>query len=907
MTTPFATYRLQLRNGMTFARAAELAGYLARLGVSHLYISPPFAAAAGSTHGYDGIDFGVLEPGLGGEQGWAVLQAALRQAGIGLLVDFVPNHMAASEANLWWRSVLEWGPESPCAPIFDVDWSAPRLILPILGGPYGEALRDGAFGLAFDAASGSFAFTCYDRRLPLVPRSYGLLLARARKGPLADLARRFPAATVDEGEALKWELAHLAAQPGHAATLRDMLDRAADDPGLLHEIHEAQIWRLAHWRLAREALTYRRFFEIADLVCLRVEDPAVFDRVHAGLFGLVAAGGIAGVRLDHVDGLADPRAYLERLQQAMPGAGPAWLLVEKILEGEEELPADWPVAGTTGYEFIASLAGLFVDRRREAEMSRAYRGFAGEQVDYAPAVLAAKREILTHNLASELGILTARAVRLAGIDARTRDYGADSLRRAVIELACAFPVYRTYVGADGARAADRAVVAAALESARASRALEDDATLEFVARLLLLDVPPEADRDLALAFATRFQQTTGALMAKAAEDTVFYRYNRLIALNEVGGAPDVYGAPASRFHATMAERCRSRPAGLSATSTHDTKRGEDARARLYVLSEMPETWERAVARWSRLNAPHRRDVAGKPMPEPNLEWLFYQALVGAWPADLGIGNRTGPEPLDGRLASLRDRMLSFMEKAMREAKTHTSWTRPDAACEAAVADFVARSLSPDGGGEFLRDFVETCRPVWLAGAVNGLAQLALKMTAPGVPDLYQGTELWDLSLVDPDNRTPVDYARRAQILDAAVAAQSRALLADWMSGAPKAALTAAGLRLRAENPALFATGGYTGLRASGERSRHVVAFARTIAGASVVTVVPRFVLLPMEGADMPLVPSASWGDTQLPLPAALCGAPLRDALTGAVHDTRKPLRVADLLARFPVALLCGGD
>jgi (1->4)-alpha-D-glucan 1-alpha-D-glucosylmutase len=905
MTAPTATYRLQLRNGMTFERAAALASYLARLGVSHLYISPPFAAAPDSTHGYDGVDFATLEPAIGGEDGFERLCAALESAGLRLLVDFVPNHMAAADGNRWWQAVLEWGADSPLAPVFDVDWSAPKLILPLLGAPYGEALQDGAFGIAFDAASGSFLFTCYDRRLPLTPRSYGALLTRIPGQVFAEMARDFAAASVGEADTLKQHLAGLAGEQRHAASIDEAVARANADPRLLHEIHEAQIWRLAHWRMAREALTHRRFFEIAELICLRVEDPAVFDRVHARLFELMAAGRIAGVRLDHIDGLADPRGYLERFRRTAPGRAPTWLLVEKILERQERLPPDWPVAGTTGYEFIAALAGLFVDRRREAAMSRAYRDFTGRPDDYASAVRAAKRQILTHNLAAELTVLTARAVAIAANDVHTRDFGADGLRRAIVELASAFPVYRTYVEPGGARAADRAVVADALAAAREARMVDDEAALEFIARLLLLDVGADAEREAVLAFATRFQQTTGALMAKAVEDTMFYRYNRLIALNEVGGAPESYGAPLSRFHAAMTGRLASQPGGLSATATHDTKRGEDARARLYALSEMPEAWGRAVLRWARLNAPHRGETASGPAPGANMEWMFYQALAGAWPAGLAPDDASAEGA--GQLASLRDRMLACMQKTVREAKARTSWTCPDAAYEQAVAAFVSAVLSPETGGNFLRDFVDTCRPVWLAGAVNSLAQLALKLAAPGVPDFYQGAALWDLSLVDPDNRAPVDFDRRERMVDAACEDGPAALLADWKSGAPKLALTVAGLRMRAEHPALFAEGEYTALSASGERSRHFVAFARTLDTASAVVAAPRFVLSLMKGADRPLVPPACWGDTALLLPPALRGRPLRDRIAGTVHRAPQALRAADLFARFPVALLVGSE
>ncbi len=896
MTTPTATYRLQFRNGMDFARTAALAGYLARLGVSHLYASPLFAATPGSTHGYDGVDFAAMDPALGGEAGFEDLSHALDQAGLSLLLDFVPNHMAAADGNRWWQAVLEWGVEDPHASKFDIDWSAPKLLLPILDVPYSEAVRDDILGLQFDPERGSFALTCYDHHLPLTPPSYARLLARVADSAVADLADAFAATSVDWADALKQRLAALAAKPGIETAINATLSAAGSDPDALHEIHEAQIWRLTHWRLGREALTYRRFFEIAELIGLRVEDPVVFDAIHARLLELIATGRIAGVRVDHIDGLADPKAYLERLQRAASQASPLYLLVEKILEPDEALPPDWPVAGTTGYEFIAALAGLFVDRERESEMRQAYQGFTGDSAPYGKAARACKREIFEHNLAAELSVLTDAAQAIAARSIRTRDLGPDSLRRAIVELAAALPVYRTYVDSTGPDAHDRALIEQAATSAKASRNVENASAIDFIARLLRLDVDDSADRDAALAFTTRFQQTSGPVMAKGIEDTLFYRHNCLIALNEVGGAPDRYGMPLSAFHEAMAARRRRQPAGLSATGTHDTKRGEDARARLYVLSEMPDAWRRAVARWAALNAPHRTELASGPAPEPAMEWLFYQALAGAWPCGLSSTDEPG-------LAALRARMLAYMEKAVREAKLRTSWTNPDVPYEKAISAFITGALSRNTGEEFLSDFEDTCRPVWRAGAINSLAQLAIKLAAPGVPDIYQGAELWDFSLVDPDNRTPVDFGIRQHLLEAVVDAEPQALLGDWATGAPKLALTAAGLRLRRERPALFASGSYLPLSSVGDGARHVVAFARLLDDAFVVVIAPRFVLALTEGADRPLVPPDRWGDTAVALPESLRSRQMRDALTSAVHEAGSSLRLAEALRHMPVALL----
>ncbi|MGE5765693.1 MAG: malto-oligosyltrehalose synthase [Bacteroidota bacterium] len=901
MMRPSATYRLQFRNGMDFERASGLAPYLARLGISHLYASPLFAAAEGSTHGYDGIDFDRLEPSIGGEAGFARLTQALEQVGLRLLLDFVPNHMAAVETNRWWRSVLEWGPASPHAAVFDIDWTAPKLLLPLLGAGYGEALEEGAFGLRFDAAAGSLRFRFYDRELPLTPPSYALVLEASGDAALGELARRFAGSTADDAEALQRELAGLAASPAQAAALAEAVSEAAADAERLHAIHEAQVWRLAHWRLAREALSHRRFFEIAELIGLRVEDPAVFAKVHRRLFALIGEGLVHGVRLDHVDGLSDPKGYLDRFQEAVGEAGSHYLLVEKILEHGEPLRPHWAIAGTTGYEFAAALAGAFVERHGEAAMTSAYDSFIGRESDYAAEALAAKREIVEFNLASELADLTAMARGLAEESIATRDLGEDALRRAILEVLVSLDVYRSYVGKAGPDALDRAVIGRALAAAETSGQLGEPEALAFVGRLLLLECEAPLEPAAVLPFVTRFQQTSGPVMAKAIEDTLFYRYVRLIALNEVGGAPDRYGAPLADFHAAMTERQARQPGGLSATATHDTKRGEDARARLYGLSEMPEEWRRAVERWRGMNAPHRSDLPDGEAPEPAMEWMFYQALAGAWPPELVPEDALRDRP--ALLDDLRERLTAYMEKAAREAKQRTTWTNPNEDYEDALTRFVSRSLSPGTAGAFLADFARTCRPLWLAGALTGLSQLAVKLAAPGVPDIYQGCELWDFSLVDPDNRRPVDFALRARLLDSAGATDATTLLDDWLSGAPKMALLAAGLRARGRHPDLFAEGRYEALAVTGERARHVIAFRRCLQDAMALVVAPRFVLDLLAGADRPLVPPGRWGDTAVVLPEVPAGRPLRDLVTGARHEAGEPLRLSELLDGFPVAFL----
>jgi (1->4)-alpha-D-glucan 1-alpha-D-glucosylmutase len=900
MTTPTATYRLQFRNGMNFDRAAALAGYLSRLGISHLYASPLFTAVLGSTHGYDGCDFESIEPEIGGERGFQSLRQALDSAALELIVDFVPNHMAAADANHWWQAVLEWGAASPYAGFFDIDWSAPKLMLPILGSRYEDELQRGTFGLQFDAISGALLFSCYERLLPLTPPSYALVLDAAPSTLLTRLGTNFASATVNETGALKKQLAKLASQSEQGNALSEAISAVASDRERLHQVHEAQIWQLADWRLAREAITYRRFFEISDLICLKVETPAVFEAVHRRLFALIAQGAVDGVRIDHIDGLADPKSYLERFQTSAAGTCAHYLLVEKIVEHGERVRDDWPIAGTTGYEFISLLAGLFVEPGNEAAMRNTYQRFTGTEVDYEADARDAKRAIFEYNLAAELAALTNTAAAIAAADSDGHDISTDAVRRAIIELATALPVYRTYINSGGIDSSgvseiDRRLIRDAAASGNSVPGT-DAAAVDFIAGLLMLDVRNAQNRDLALRFVTRFQQTSGPLMAKAIEDTLFYRFNQLIALNEVGGAPDQFGAPVSVFHAAMHERRRFQPDGLSATSTHDTKRGEDARARLYVLSEMPQTWEQAVLRWSQMNAPHRVHLADGPAPGPDVEWLFYQALAGVWPADLL------PQDEDA-LFSLQERMCVYMEKALREAKLRTNWFSINEDYEQAVRSFVVAVLTPGSNKRFIDDFAGTCAPVWLTGAINSLAQLAIKITAPGVPDFYQGSELWNFSLVDPDNRSAVDFAYLERLLGSLTGQEPESLLDQWKSGLPKLAFTIAGLRARNERRALFAEGQYVELASSGEHAGSLVAFAREQDDDFAIVVAPRLVLGLTQGLDRPLIPAERWGDTAIAIPNSLQKHAIRDAMTGAQHAGGASLLAAQVLARFPVALL----
>jgi (1->4)-alpha-D-glucan 1-alpha-D-glucosylmutase len=899
MKSPAATYRLQFRNGMTFFHAGELASYFARLGITHVYGSPIFQAEPGSTHGYDVTDPRVLDVSLGGEAGFTQMIEAFHAEGLGFIVDFVPNHMSASPRNPFWRDVLEWGQASKYAQFFDIDWSAPRLLVPALGTSYGTTLERREFGLDFDETGGS-AFTYGGLKLPITPPSYGQILVRGREEEFPEWSRRFAVTTADTSPELKAEFAKAAVNP----EFRQMVDRAisdlVQDTKALHELHEAQCWRLTYWRTARETLTYRRFFEIADLVGLKVENPRCFDELHAKLGELIANSSVDGVRLDHIDGLADPKAYLERVQKTFGDENPPYMVVEKILQPNEDLRADWPVAGTTGYEFIGSLAGLLVAQEGEEAMTRAYDRFVGEDIRYQSLVVEAKRRTLTRNFAGELDRLKDMAGGLAQRHLSSRDYGTDTLRRAIIELIAALPVYRTYIDISGASEDDQAILQAALASAKASREVEDEEAIDFLGHVLALDFEAPEEQAAAFEFVSRFQQTSGPVMAKALEDTTFYRYNRLIALNEVGGGPDRFGASVRAFHAAMERRLLRQPAGLSATSTHDTKRGEDARARLYVLSEMPGTWSKSVTRWSKLTAELRRDCAGIAAPEPEAEWMFYQALAGAWPLELS------PDDSEA-LAVFSERMTEFMLKAVREAKVHTSWTGRDEKYEQAVQGFTRAALDPSRARAFLRDFASTCDPIFIAGALNSLSQTAIKLAAPGIPDIYQGTEFWDLSLVDPDNRRPVDFEARLSQLGTIADRPVRDLVDGWRNGAIKMRLIHAGLKLRHAARGVFERGAYVPLTVEGRAAEHAVAFARILASDAVVVIAPRLSLRLLEGQTRPFVPHRRWADTVVRLPHIVAEQSLSDIITGVTLAPGATLKMKDALQGSPVGILATKD
>lgn len=811
MSTPTATYRLQFRNGMTFERAVALVPYIKKLGISHLYASPIFTATSGSTHGYDVTDANEIDPTLGGREGFDKLAQALKAAGLGLIIDIVPNHMAASLENAWWRDVIAKGEKSQWARHFDIDWSR-RLTLPFLGEDFDAVVEKGELKVEADPQTGKPAFVYYESVYPLVEESW-----QGREQEIIGLT----------------------------------------DTAKIAELHAQQPWRLMSWRDAASDLSYRRFFEITGLVGMRVEDEQVFDDTHKLILELVHSGAVDGLRVDHVDGLADPRGYLMRLRQKAGDA--CHITVEKILGKGEHLPDDWPVSGTTGYEFIAALSDVLVDDENLDGLREAYDQVVGKPVDMRAELRAAKLLMVDRNFAGEFSVLLRLAGEIAAHEASAP--AEEALRQALRELLIAFPVYRTYGTAQGLPPADLALLQKVVSKVKASSYAPDPAALDFITRILTGDLPDSA-RDDAARFRTRFQQLTGPLMAKSVEDTLFFRQNMDLALNEVGAEPLRRNFSLARFHQEMQTRLEKQPDALSGTSTHDTKRGEDARARLYTLTEAPARWAECVARWREMNKEKVSMLEDGPAPRPAVAWMIYQALAGVWPVTLQ------PDDADG-LKALEGRFVEFVEKALREAKQRTDWVDSNDAYESAVLDYVRHLLSPDNQ-LFLQDFTTSLLPFIRAGLVNSLTQTLIKLAAPGVPDIYQGSEALNFSLVDPDNRLEPDYPELERLLDAQEHADPR-LQEGWSSGQLKQSFIARLLHLRQEKPALFRHGDYLPLNADGEQADNVIAFARVDEDDALIVLAPRLLFGALDG---------SLNGAVIPLPERLAHRHYRDMLSG---------------------------
>lgn len=912
---PSATYRLQLRGDLDLRRAAELVPYLAALGVGALYLSPVASACPGSDHGYDVLDPTTIDPALGGREAFDELAAAARRAGLGILLDVVPNHMRAHADNRWWRDVLEHGQASQFAEWFDLRWSADperRLVLPMLGTHYGDALDAGELVPALDRLG--FVLRYHQTIAPFDPRTWPVVLERAaeraRDGTeLAALARacaELPARTAtDDARALRSQrvpelrarLATIAqdedGRPAIDGALAELAgtvgERASFDP--LHAWLDAQAWRLAYWRSGLGELNYRRFFDVSELVALRSEHELVFEATHALVAELVASGAVTGVRVDHVDGLADPRAYLGRLR----ALGVPWIVVEKILGVDEPLRADWACDGTTGYELANAIARAFVEPGGAARIETEW--ITRTRDDLAAATRAAKLHVLDELFAPSLRGLTTSLRRLTVSDRRARDVSQLELGRALRELTAALPVYRTYLEADAPDEVDLRLLEAARAEAELHLAPDDRLALEFIARVLRGEPGWTEERAVEVAsFVRRWQQLTGPVMAKGVEDTLMYRWVPLLALAEVGGELRPPDDPVLELHAALQRRRATQPVGLVASATHDTKRGEDVRARLCVITELADAWL-ASARAARA-ALH--EVAPEHPPSDDELERVLQTAVGAWP--LAADEQ----------AAFAPRLRAYVVKAAREAKRSTSWLRPDVAHEEAVqrrADAVLAMLRDDDGArpEWQRELVALQRRVAFHGALNSLGQVVLGLVAPGVCDVYQGTELWDLALVDPDNRRPVDFEARARMraeVERALADDPAAAFADlrarWSDGAIKLAVRMQGLRARRERPAIFVAGDVHPVAVGGQRAAHACAVARAHADGWALGVTAR---LTTAFGDRWPIGAEVWGRTTLVLPSR---APTRwrDALSGAVveaQDGRLPL--AKVLNELPVALL----
>src|SRR6516165_6466006 len=899
-----STYRLQFHRGFTFHDAAELVRYLSKLGISHVYASPIMEARPGSTHGYDIINHNRLNPELGGEEGFRELVDALHRHGMGLILDIVPNHMAVGgRDNTWWLDVLEWGRDSPFAEYFDINWDATRpdlkgrVLLPVLGDQYGVVLESGEIELRFDAAEGSFSAWYFEHRLPISPRTYSSILlaggetlrefgcAFATLRPSLTEARR-RAATLKRhlserarepnvAEAIAMALGHYAGKEGHPEGFRN-----------LHCLLEAQAYRIADWRVAAEEINYRHFFNINHLAGLRTEAPEVFEHTHRLVGELIRRGDVQGLRVDHIDGLFDPRAYCERLQEKF---GPVYVVVEKILAHYETLP-DWQAAGTTGYDFTNQVLGLFVDPAGERAMTRLYRRIADRHEPFDDVLYASKKRIMQINLASEMSVLAHEFHSLSIQDWHSRDFTLNGMRAALEEVIAAFPVYRPYVSPWGASGEDHRYVEWALARAKKRRHAADASIFDFLHAVLTIGpTDRQDDRRSAemLRVAMHFQQVTGPVMAKACEDTAFYRYVRLLALNEVGGDPRRFGTSTAAFHHVMAARAHSWPRAMVTTATHDTKRGEDARVRMALLSELPLEWGRQVARWSRLNRSRRSESEGDVVPDRNVEYLFYQALLGTWPASLSVADPEG-------MQDLAERLEAYMIKAVREGKERSSWSNPDADYEAGLQRFVRSVLNASRTNPFLGEFHGFVTSLARLGAISSLSQLVLKLTVPGVPDIYQGDELWDFGLVDPDNRRPVDWRVRRQLIDEVDGTCVSDLSRGWQDGREKLFVIRKLLDLRRSHPDLFAQGDYRSVEAEEGSASHICAFARARGEAQIMVIVPRLVYRLYDGSF-----SAKWGATKIALPPG----DWRDVFTGRWQDGDRSVSVAQLLADFPVAVL----
>jgi len=957
---PLATYRLQLNRDFTFTQATEVVPYLSALGISHCYISPCLKARPGSMHGYDIVDHNSFNPEIGSTEDFDRFVSALHDHGMGLILDIVPNHMGVMGSdNAWWLDVLENGESSIYASFFDIDWQPlkdelhGKVLVPVLHDHYGTVLESGELKLNFHPARGEFDITYREHRFPLDPKEYPRVLEHCETKATEMLGEQNPellefqslvtafrhlpgkrelgsdrvAERSRDKEINKHRLAELCARsPEITACILRAVDSINGNPSdsasfeELHELIKAQAFRLANWRVASDDINYRRFFDTNDLAGINMESEKVFDATHRFVLSLMTEDKVDGLRIDHPDGLYDPAQYFERLNrniaivannaESLPGNGSHYVIIEKILSGSERLRAEWPVNGTTGYDFANLVNGLFVDPAAVMRLERIYRNFIGEEIDFENLAYRSRKLIIQVALASELSVLANCLTRIALSRRQTCDFTLNSSREALTEVVASFPVYRTYVSSAGVSEEDARYIGVAIAWAKWRSPAADNSIFDFISDVLLTRIAEGQDsayRNDVTNFVMRFQQFTSPVMAKGVEDTAFYRYNRLISLNDVGGDLHRFGVTTAEFHSANQERVRAWPHTMLATSTHDSKRSEDVRARINVLSEISALWRLRVRDWRRLNRNHKRLVNDRPAPSPNDEYLLYQTLLGAWPSD-----RLCDKCDKNGWATFAERMGAYMLKAVREAKRNTSWVNRNAEYEDAVSSFVKALLDPAAENRFLDDFVPFQRRVARIGLWNSLSQTLLKLTCPGVPDIYQGNELLDFSLVDPDNRRPVDYIRRQRmfdrvrsLIDGSDASSISRLLETPEDGLIKLYLIGRTLCLRRQDAKLFQQGEYLPLTVAGAKAEHVVAFARRFKTKSLLVVVPRLVASLLEDRDLPPIGAQIWEDTRvlLPFSASEC----QNVLIGKTMETEKAdgharIDVSIALAEFPVAL-----
>ena len=909
-----ATMRLQFHAGFTLDDALGLVPYFARLGISHLYASPLLTAREGSMHGYDVVDPTRVSPALGGEDALRRLVAELRAHNMGLLLDIVSNHMAVGGAdNLWWLDLLAWGRASPYAEFFDIQWHSADpllqgvLLLPFLGDDYGPTLQSGGITLRFNAQQGTFHAEHGPHHFPICPLDYPALLSASGLPELQSVAQGFSALTQfgnprDQAPALHRQLAELSRSPTTLAAIEQQLlrydSRSTEGFARLHQLLEKQSWRLASWRTASDDINWRRFFDVNELAGLRVERATVFEATHGKLFELIAEGLVDGVRVDHIDGLADPGGYCRKLRRRIDGLSPdrhVPIYVEKILAGNEQLPADWGVDGTTGYEFMNQVSLLQHQPEGEQALALLWAAHSHRPADFNAEALLARKQILNGALAGDFERVALALQAVARSDIMTRDLTLGAIRRALQALVIHFPVYRTYITAAGRSEADDAVFEQALAGARERLSEADRPVLDHLQQWLggapWRSRPVGHSRTLLKQACVRFQQLTSPTAAKAVEDTAFYRYGRLLSRNDVGFSAERFSAPVETFHQACETRLASFPDNLLATATHDHKRGEDCRARLAVLSERSDWYAHCIARW----LPLAQQLRAEP-PGPNRadELLLFQIILSSWPLDLHPDDRPGLERYHARI-------WQWQLKALRESKLDTQWAVPNEPYEQTVNAFIERLLLQPEGLSLRTELYDAADCIAPAGALNGLAQCLLKLTTPGIPDIYQGCEGWDLSLVDPDNRRPVDYAQLQQMLDDNLSPQ--ALLTDWRSGAIKQAMIARTLDLRARHPQLFSRGRYIPLVIRGEHADQVLAFARQWNEQVAIIVVPRLVANHTQKHTPMLEKTPVWGETFIELPFDGIDLKFKGFFGSPAVTTNRTLRVSDALDTFPVTLM----